>query len=125
MRLYHGSNVEVREPRVLEPSHALDFGPGFYTTLNRDQAVHTLCEIRGGRMTERQYVAFLAILVVPPLVAEIGKHLDVSEAMLYRSEFYTKLADERLKLWHYSPVMLGEMFVEAEKTGVIPYPEEA
>ena len=44
---------------------------------------------------------------------------------LYRSEFYEKLADERLKLWHYNPVMLGEMFVEAERTGVIPYPEEA
>ena len=39
MVLYHGSNVEVKEPRILEPSHALDFGPGFYTTLNRDQAV--------------------------------------------------------------------------------------
>ena len=39
MILYHGSNVEVKEPRILEPSHALDFGPGFYTTLNRDQAV--------------------------------------------------------------------------------------
>jgi hypothetical protein len=39
MILYHGSNVEVKEPKILEPSHALDFGPGFYTTLNRDQAV--------------------------------------------------------------------------------------
>ena len=39
MTLYHGSNVEVKEPRILKPSHALDFGPGFYTTLNRDQAV--------------------------------------------------------------------------------------
>ena len=39
MVLYHGSNVEVKEPRILKPSHALDFGPGFYTTLNRDQAV--------------------------------------------------------------------------------------
>ena len=37
--MYHGSNVEVKEPRILKPSHALDFGPGFYTTLNRDQAV--------------------------------------------------------------------------------------
>ena len=80
-------------------------------------------------MTESQYIAFLAILVLPPLVAEIGKRLGVSELdateRLYRSEFYGKLADEKLKLWHYSPVMLGEMFVEAEKTGVIPYPEEA
>lgn len=39
MVLYHGSNVEVKEPRILRPSHALDFGPGFYTTLNRNQAV--------------------------------------------------------------------------------------
>lgn len=39
MVLYHGSNVEVRNPVVLKPSHSLDFGPGFYTTLNRSQAV--------------------------------------------------------------------------------------
>ena len=64
-------------------------------------------------------------------MVEIAKRLDVSEReatdRLYRSEFYEKLADERLKLWHYSPVMLGDMFIEAERTGVIPYPypEEA
>lgn len=80
-------------------------------------------------MTENQYIAFLGILILPSLVAEIGKRLDISEAeateRLYRSEFYEKLADERLKLWHYSPVMLGEMFETAEKSGEIPYPEEA
>ena len=80
-------------------------------------------------MTEGQYIAFLGILVLPSLVAEIGRRLDISEQeateRLYRSEFYKKLADEKLKLWHYSPVMLGEMFAEAEKTGIIPYPEEA
>ena len=27
MILYHGSNVVVQEPRILKPSHALDFGP--------------------------------------------------------------------------------------------------
>ena len=80
-------------------------------------------------MTDRQYAVFLGILVLPSLVSEIGRRLGVSEAeateLLYRSEFYRKLADEKLKLWHYSPVMLGEMFAEASKTGVIPYPEEA
>ena len=48
MKLYHGSNVEVREPKILEPSHSLDFGPGFYTTLNRDQAVDFVCSCRDG-----------------------------------------------------------------------------
>jgi len=38
MTLYHGSNVEVAEPKILAPSHSLDFGPGFYTTLFRGQA---------------------------------------------------------------------------------------
>jgi len=38
MTLYHGSNVEVVTPRILTPSHSLDFGPGFYTTLFRGQA---------------------------------------------------------------------------------------
>lgn len=38
MKLYHGSNVEVRTPEILKPSRGLDFGPGFYTTLNHGQA---------------------------------------------------------------------------------------
>ena len=29
----------VEKPEILKPCHALDFGPGFYTTLCRDQAV--------------------------------------------------------------------------------------
>ncbi len=39
MTLYHGSNVEVREPKILKANRGLDFGVGFYTTTNHDQAV--------------------------------------------------------------------------------------
>ena len=38
MLLYHGSNVEVREPRLLKIQRDLDFGKGFYTTSDLDQA---------------------------------------------------------------------------------------
>lgn len=38
MILYHGSNVEVREPKLLKNQRALDFGAGFYTTSDFDQA---------------------------------------------------------------------------------------
>ena len=38
MVLYHGSNVEVRQPQILERLRALDFGAGFYTTSSREQA---------------------------------------------------------------------------------------
>ena len=39
MTVYHGSNVEVREPKLLKPNRELDFGNGFYTTTNIDQAI--------------------------------------------------------------------------------------
>ena len=51
MMLYHGSNVEVREPKLTSPIRTLDFGPGFYTTTNRDQAVefaHKVVDRTGG-----------------------------------------------------------------------------
>lgn len=39
MKLYHGSNVEVAYPGLIEQNHTLDFGFGFYTTTNLDQVV--------------------------------------------------------------------------------------
>jgi hypothetical protein len=39
MTLYHGSSVIVDKPLLVEHNRFLDFGPGFYTTLNKEQAV--------------------------------------------------------------------------------------
>ena len=39
MILYHGSNVTVSEPRLVELNRYLDFGYGFYTTTNKTQAI--------------------------------------------------------------------------------------
>lgn len=39
MILYHSSNVEVKKPMLVESNRMLDFGPGFYTTTNREQAI--------------------------------------------------------------------------------------
>ena len=38
MILYHGSNVGVKKPELLKVPRALDFGKGFYTTTDLDQA---------------------------------------------------------------------------------------
>lgn len=38
MILYHGSSVKVLEPRLLEKQRRLDFGSGFYTTSDLNQA---------------------------------------------------------------------------------------
>ena len=39
MRLYHGSNVTVIKPRLMDSGRTLDFGSGFYLTSDIDQAV--------------------------------------------------------------------------------------
>lgn len=38
MNVFHGSDRIIKVPKLLEPNHALDFGKGFYTTLNETQA---------------------------------------------------------------------------------------
>jgi len=39
MLVYHGSNQIVERPKLVKQNRWLDFGFGFYTTTNRDQAV--------------------------------------------------------------------------------------
>ena len=38
MTVFHGGFCAVKEPRILEPSHTMDFGSGFYATTNFEQA---------------------------------------------------------------------------------------
>ena len=40
MRLYHGSNVKVRRPSLRKSGKKTDFGRGFYTTTQKEQAEH-------------------------------------------------------------------------------------
>ncbi|MDR1453178.1 MAG: DUF3990 domain-containing protein [Candidatus Margulisbacteria bacterium] len=37
--MYHGSNIIVKKPEILEPNRGIDFGRGFYTTTNKEQAI--------------------------------------------------------------------------------------
>lgn len=39
MILYHGSNLVVSKPRLVAQNRFLDFGYGFYTTTNKEQAI--------------------------------------------------------------------------------------
>ena len=58
MILCHGSNMVVEQPEILKPSHALDFGLGFYTTLNRDQSVDFAQKVvlrKGGSPVVNEY----------------------------------------------------------------------
>lgn len=39
MIVYHGSNIIVSEPKLIQQNRFLDFGFGFYTTTNKAQAI--------------------------------------------------------------------------------------
>ncbi len=52
MILYHGSNVVVEQPKLIEQNRFLDFGYGFYTTTNESQAENFAQKViirRGGK----------------------------------------------------------------------------
>lgn len=51
MILYHGSNVTVERPKLMKQNRYLDFGFGFYTTTNRDQAVNFARKVTERRKT--------------------------------------------------------------------------
>ena len=38
MKLYHGSDVIVDNPKIIDANRPLDFGDGFYLTTNKEQA---------------------------------------------------------------------------------------
>ncbi len=40
MIIYHASNIVVREPKIFKQNRNLDFGIGFYTTLDKIQATN-------------------------------------------------------------------------------------
>ena len=51
MTIYHGSNMTVEKPKILIPNRYLDFGAGFYTTTNYDQAINF-----AGKVTTRKKI---------------------------------------------------------------------
>ena len=79
-------------------------------------------------MNDDQYSAFLATIVpdVVGLVA-VRQGLDEPEAArrFYTSMLYEKLADEKLKIWHYSAETLYALFAEEMDRGSLTFPEEA
>ena len=57
MILYHGSTVIVSEPKILASERLVDFGVGFYTTINREQAVRWAQRVAVRRKTAQQYIS--------------------------------------------------------------------
>lgn len=56
MILYHGSNVIVDRPKLIQQNRYLDFGFGFYTTTNKNQAISFANKVAKRRETGQSVV---------------------------------------------------------------------
>ena len=61
MILYHGSNVVVSEPRLIQQNRFLDFGFGFYTTTNKVQAISFADKVTKRRRSGEKAVSIYEI----------------------------------------------------------------
>ena len=52
MIIYHGSDVVVERPKILQSERKLDFGEGFYTTYNLEQAMRWSERVAARRKTD-------------------------------------------------------------------------
>jgi len=76
MILYHGSNVTVEQPKLIEQNRYLDFGYGFYTTTYEEQAKSFAQKVTANRK------AGMATLNI----YEIDEQVAFSECKLLRFE---------------------------------------
>ena len=59
--VYHGSDVLVDKPRIMQPIRALDFGAGFYTTTNIEQAKSFARRVRDRNGSSETYISFFSL----------------------------------------------------------------
>ena len=64
MEVYHGSNVIVDKPALIRQQRTLDFGPGFYTTINREQAVVFAKKVGARQESDK---CFVSVYKIPSL----------------------------------------------------------
>ena len=125
MRLYHGSNVEVCKPNLRYGRINTDFGRGFYTTTNAEQAERwtqiKLDRVKTGKRIVSVYEIDDAFLANP--VLRIREFHGVDEALL------NFVVDSRKGIKHdydlvFGPVANDKVFttVNLYESGVLDAP---
>jgi hypothetical protein len=61
MIIYHGSNIIISEPKIIQSERLLDFGYGFYTTMNREQAVRWAKKVCIRHKSDKGYISVYEI----------------------------------------------------------------
>jgi len=94
MNLFHGSNVEVPTPRLINQSRGLDFGAGFYLTTSEAQA-NRFADVVAGR--RKSGVATVNVYEFDIETAE--KTLSVRRFLEADAEWLGFVADNRLRAY--------------------------
>lgn len=61
MTIYHGSTVPVEIPQILKSARMLDFGEGFYTIFNHEQAIRWSERVAAKRETNIRIITEYAL----------------------------------------------------------------
>jgi hypothetical protein len=90
--LYHGSNLKVAEPRLIEQTRGLDFGMGFYLTTNEQQA-KKFSEI----VVARRKSGIATVSVYEFDMARAEQSLNICRFMETNGQWLNFVKDNRLK----------------------------
>ena len=61
--LYHGSDILVEQPQIIQPVRALDFGTGFYTTSNIEQAKSFARRVQERNGTHETFISIYSLKI--------------------------------------------------------------
>lgn len=79
-------------------------------------------------MEEEKHSALLSVAIVPQVVDIIAREEKLSDISainaFYDSQTYSLLDKEELKIWHYSPLTIYNIWKREKETGEIELPEE-
>ena len=95
MLLYHGSNIAVENPRLIEQTRGLDFGPGFYLTTDEKQAARFSKII-----VNRRKSGSPTVNVYNFDMEAAGKSLSICKFKSADAEWLRFVIDDRLKTYH-------------------------
>ena len=94
MLLYHGSNLAVEKPQLIEQTRGLDFGAGFYLTSREEQAVR-FSEI----VVDRRKSGIATVSVYKFDIESAEKSLNIRKFERADKEWLRFIADNRLKTY--------------------------
>ena len=83
MTLYHGSDQIIKAPELRSSTRTLDFGAGFYTTTNKEQAVNFAVKVYTRSIREGNTPKGKFISVYEADYEKMKQELDILRSVIY------------------------------------------